>query len=163
VEDLGLFKGEFPLFPFALNRFPLGIIAGKRFFSFMSLYVFLPSFGCSSHSPFWFKREMFAIFADDGYWFCALIMTVRDRKGETRLVEGFTRSSLKCVICGRAVVFLWGVSAKNVGIVVEMKNSPYFIPLSKAVRVGLEAFRRSYGGCVKDRGSDVLLVEVLDP
>jgi len=45
AADSGLFKGDFLLLPLALQRFPLSIIAGKRFCSHLSLCIFLPSFG----------------------------------------------------------------------------------------------------------------------
>ena len=79
----GLFKRDFLLFPLALQRFPLGIIARKHFFPPPSLYIFLPSFGCCSHSPFWLEQEIFSLFADDGYWSSAFFMTVCVGMGET--------------------------------------------------------------------------------
>jgi len=74
-------------------------------------------------------------FVDYEGWFPALIMVMRDREEETKLVEGFTRARSIRVICGRAVVLLREVLANIAGVVVEIENSPCFISLLKRYHV----------------------------
>ena len=135
--NLRLFKEEFPLVSL-YSSFSFSIIVGRHFL------LFSLTFWCSFHSSLLFEWEMVFPFVDYEGWFPALIMVMRDREEETKLVEGFTRARSIRVICGRAVVLLREVLANIAGVVVEIENSPCFIPLSKRLPSNKVISRVSY-------------------
>jgi hypothetical protein len=109
------------------------MIVGIHFSFPLSFYIFLPSFECSFYSSLWLKWEMVFSFPSYFGWLHVLIIVMRDKEEETKLVEGFTKATVGHVTCVRTVALLREVLAKIVGVVVEVKNSPCSILLPKAV------------------------------
>jgi uncharacterized protein (DUF983 family) len=62
--------------------------------------------------------------------FHVLVVVMCDRKGDTKTVEGFTKSVSKCAICGMDVVFSQGVLAKTVNVAAEMGGLASFHPVA---------------------------------
>ena len=67
------------------------------------------------------------------------------------------------MICGETVVFLQEALANVAGVAAEIKNSPDFTLLPKAVWTGMEVLGWNCRCCDKDKSFGMLLVKFLDP